>query len=392
MRDALAVRDFRLLLTGNLVSSLGSWLVVVAIPYHVYRITGSVAATGLTLAAESVPALVVGPVAGVLVDRWDRRRLMVATNALRALALAPLLAADRPDRLWLVYAAIVAENLGSVFFRPAARAFTPAVVGTGPALAGANAATAAANGVIRLVGPPLGAALLTWVGFAPLVWADAASYAVAGLAVALVETRPVPEPRQGRSRELREGLTFTLGGPTLRGLLALNTVFLTANAVFTALLVPFVGQRFGRDPGAVGWLLSALGAGYLLGAPLAGWLVRRWPPRPLLAAAQAAVAACFATLVLARSLPVALVALGLAGPPGALMLVTVETTVQVVTPDPLLGRVGATFLVSEAAAELAGALLGAALGAPDRLSVVLLAGAGVIAVAAVAGLALPSAA
>jgi MFS family permease len=119
---ALKIADFRFLFAGNLISGLGSWLLVVAVPYQVFRLTGSTAATGLTLAAESLPALLVGPVAGVFVDRWDRRRLMITADLLRAVAVAGILLADRPDRLVWLYLALVAENLGTVFFRPAAPA------------------------------------------------------------------------------------------------------------------------------------------------------------------------------------------------------------------------------------------------------------------------------
>lgn len=82
---ALRIADFRLLLCARTASQAGAWLMVVAIPVHVYALTGSAAATALAPAIESLPALLVGPVAGVFADRWDRRRLMITADLLRAL-------------------------------------------------------------------------------------------------------------------------------------------------------------------------------------------------------------------------------------------------------------------------------------------------------------------
>jgi MFS family permease len=120
--EVLRIRDFRLLWSARLVSMLGSWLLVVAIPAYVLELTGSLAATGLTLAAEFLPPLLLGPAAGVLADRWDRRRLMIATDLLRAAAVALLLFARGPGDVWIVYLALVAESAGTVLSRPASSA------------------------------------------------------------------------------------------------------------------------------------------------------------------------------------------------------------------------------------------------------------------------------
>jgi MFS family permease len=377
MLDVLRVPGFALLLGGNLVSSLGSWLLVVAVPYHVFQLTGSAGATGLTLAAESLPALLAGPFAGVLVDRWDRRTVMIVTDIVAAVALLGLPLADRPDRLGWLYAALVLESLALVLFRPAARALLPAVVGTGPALATANSLIAVNGGIVRLAGPPLGALLFTWFGLPALVLADLASYLVSALAIALIGRRAAT--RSGRTvRGVLVGLSHTFGHRPLRGLLLVTWTFWTANAVFAALLIPFMTLRFGDHPGTIGVQLSALGAGYLVGGPVGGRFVRDRPPGLPLALGLAGVGACFAVLATATSVPVAVAATGVAGLPGSLLLVASETAIQRATPDELRGRVGAVFFASDAAAALAGALLGAGLGSTVRVSVVLTTSAGVI--------------
>ncbi len=345
------MRDFRFLYVGNLVSNLGSWLLVVALPYQVFQRTGSVTATALTLAAESLPALLVGPVAGMLVDRWDRRRVMIVNDLVRAVAVAGLLL----DRPWL-YVALIAENVGTVFFRPAARALLPALVGTGPELVRANSMIALNNGIVRLVGPPLGAVLLAWLGLPAVVLIDVASYLVSVLMITMV--RPVAA-RGNTAVELWDGLRYTWHERPLRLLLLVSTVFFTANAVFTALLIPLMNTRFGNHPAATGLLFTALGIGYLAGARLAAKLTLRTLTWPLVG-----LGLCFLLLANAPTVVVAIVAGGLLGLPGSLLLVTIETAIQRGTPNPLLGRVGAVFFVGDALAAVLGAVIGATCGTP----------------------------
>jgi predicted MFS family arabinose efflux permease len=183
--------------------------------------------------------------------------------------------------------------------------------------------------------------------------------------------------------ELGDGLRFVGRQSVLRGLLLVSVTFFAANGVFTALLIPFMTTRFGNHPEVIGYLLSALGIGYLLGAPLAARLVRRRPPAVLLVLGLGGVGLCFLVLANAPTAAVAIVAGGLAGLPGSLLLVTIETTIQRTTPDPLRGRTGATFLTGSAFAELAGALVGATCGAPAYLPLVLTISASVILLSAV---------
>jgi len=144
--DALKIRDFRRLWIGRLISTAGSWLLVVALPAYVFHLTGSLLATGLTMVAEYLPALLLGPLVGVLTDRWDRRRVMLAADVFRAVVVAGMLFATSAGSVWVIYLALVAESVGSVLFRPAAQAMTPAIVGTGSGLSSANSLNAVTDG------------------------------------------------------------------------------------------------------------------------------------------------------------------------------------------------------------------------------------------------------
>ncbi len=362
MLRALRIPDFRLLWAGSLISSLGSWLLVLAIPAHILVATGSLRATGLTLAAEYLPLLLLGPVAGVFADRWDRRRLMIATNLFCAGAVAAMLLGTSPGRYWVLYAALVAENGGVVLYAPAVQARTPAIVGTGPLLSSANALNSVSSGTVRLIGGPLGAILLTTFGIRWLISADALSYLLSAAAMFMTSRTGCQRPHSkatisGVAGDLIQGTRVLRAQPLARALLPVTIIFLAANASLSAVLIPLGIQRLGGSE-HTGFLLSCLGAGFLTGAPLIRVLLDRAQPRTLLTASLTATAAGYFLLFTSSSLATALPAAAAVGMSGSMSLVIPQTALQRVIPNTALGRVSAVFLTSEAAATLTGAMAG----------------------------------
>jgi MFS family permease len=385
MLQVLRIRDFRLLWGGGLVSALGSWLLTIAIPARVFLLSGSLRATGLTVAAEYLPLLLLGPVAGVFADRWDRRRLMITANLGCAGAVAVMLLGTSPGRYWVLYAALIAENSGIVLYAPAWQARTPAIVGTGSLLSSANALNSASSGTVRLIGGPLGGFLLILIGIKPLIAADALSYLLAAAAIFLTSrttpdaaraapapaepepAEPEPAPAPGKTpghttfatvvRDLTEGARVLRRQPVARALLPVTVIFLAANACLSAVLIPLGVLRLGGSE-HTGFLLSGLGVGYLLGAPVIRRLLDRAQPRILLTISLAGAAAAFFALFTSSSLASALPAAVAVGAFGSMSLVIPQTTLQRVIPNAVLGRVSAAFLTAEAAATLAGAAAG----------------------------------
>jgi MFS family permease len=368
MFQALRIRDFRLLWGGSVISALGTWLLVLAIPAHVLLVTGSLRDTGLTLAAQYLPVLILGPVAGVVTDRCDRRRLMIATSLFRAGAVAAMLLGTAPGRYWVLYAALIAESSGGVLYLPAWQARTPALVGTGPLLSSANSLNALADGAVRLVGGPLGGILLAAFGVRWLIYADALSYLAAAAANALT-SRPAPTSRPaetnagrtttitGVARDLLEGGHVLRAEPVARALLPVTVIFLAANASLSAMLIPLGIRRLGGGENT-GFVLSALGVGFLLGAPLLRVLLDRVQPRTLLTATLAATAAGQFSLFTSTSLATALPAAAAIGMFGSMSEVIPQTAMQRVIPNAVLGRISAVFLTGEAAVGLVGAVAG----------------------------------
>jgi predicted MFS family arabinose efflux permease len=372
--QALQIPDFRLLWGGGLVSSLGSWLLVLAVPAHILSATGSLRDTGLTLAAEYLPQLALGPVAGAIADGWDRRRLMIATNLFCTGAVAVMLLGTSPGRYWVLYAALIAENSGTVLYAPALQARTPAIVGTGPLLSSANSLTSASSGTVRLIGGPLGGVLLTVCGIRWLICADAFSYLLAAAAMFMTSRSGGGHP--GRTavvsavaHDLIEGARVLRAQPVTRALLPVTVIFLTANASLSAVLIPFGVQRLGGSE-HTGLLLSCLGAGFLAGAPVIRAFLDRAQPRNLLTASLTATAGAYFLLFTSSSLAIALPAAVAVGMSGSTSLVIQQTTLQRVTPGAVLGRVSAVFLTGEAAATLTGSVAGPFLAQAAHLAAV----------------------
>lgn len=187
-------RDFVLLLAGQLFSSVGTQLTVIAYPLLTLAVTGSAAKAGIVGFARLLPHAVFGLLAGVAADRWNRKRLMIAADGVRALAIASLAALIVLDRVafWQIVLVVVVEAVGSSFFHAAQTGALRAVVPARqlPAAVGAQQARAA---TVNLVGPPLGG-VLYGVGRAVPFLADAVSYTFSFLSLLAMRT-PFQERR-----------------------------------------------------------------------------------------------------------------------------------------------------------------------------------------------------
>jgi predicted MFS family arabinose efflux permease len=344
------MRDFRLLWTAHTVSALGTWLLIVAIPVHVYATTGSVLATTIVLVVESLPSVVIGPWAGVIADRWDRRYVLAAASLAATAGVALLLTG------W-IYVAMLVEGVVGVFITPAVRALVPVVASD---LAKANTLMTASISVIRVGAPVLGTLIYVQGGFGLLVALDIASYLIAAAAALAIRATTVPGQTGGVRQELVNGLRYVWHTTSARGLLLSSCAFWTVNAGLTALLVPFLARCLGIDGSSVGYVITALGLGYVAGAGLCRWLLT-FAPLPVLAACFATAGLSFVLMFTAVTLPVTIAGAFLAGLPGAVITTVIPHTIQVTTPNALLGRASAAFSASDALAALTGALLSAAL-------------------------------
>ena len=182
-------RNFGLLWWGGLISMLGDWMLMIGLPIYVFQLSNSTLATGLVLITQVVPRILLGSLAGVLVDRWDRKRTMVIANILLAIGLLPLLLVQSQGQLWIVYIVTFIQSIIRQFFGPAEGALLPTLVGEEDLLQ-ANALNAMNNNLARLLGPPLGGFAAALLGLSAFALVDALTFVVAALLIALIQLAP----------------------------------------------------------------------------------------------------------------------------------------------------------------------------------------------------------
>jgi MFS family permease len=352
---------FRRLLASLAVSSLGDWMYNVALLAFVYERTGSPSWLAVTTAVRILPIVVLGPIGGVIADRYDRRHVIIASDLLCAavmVALAGVIAFELPVVLAPLLAGVA--TLASAAHPPAVAASTPRLVDAS-ALQRANAARAAIGQAAIVAGPVVGALVLAVSSPAVAIFVNAATFLVS---VALVSTIPAgPAFRPGNEREnadvladLRAGLDALRGAPTAMRVIAADIICSAVYGMLTVALVLVAGE-VGAGPGGYGLLIGSFGVGGLLGAAVASRIDGvHW--RRTLAVALALVALPVAALGFVHTLWVAL-ALGLVAGTGSIVAeILAETALPRLVDDEVLARAYGFVLPAALSGIVAGSLIG----------------------------------
>jgi predicted MFS family arabinose efflux permease len=370
---------------------MGDWLLFIAVPVYVYALTGSALLTGLEFVASLVPMLLLGPIAGVFVDRWDRRRTMIGADLFRACLMLALLLVTSRSNIWIVYVVTLSRATAGQLFLPASQAMLPKLV-PGDALVGANSLMGVALSVASLAGPALGGGLYFVLGFRFLVFLDVASFVISALSIAVMRYRePAREAEVAASggvvrrflAELREGLAIIFSSPLLRAAAIVAAAGNIVTGVLSSLVVPFVVHVLHGRSTDVGFVAAAQGAGGLLGAVLAPRLAAAISAGRLVLAAQVSAAVLVTAFASSRTVPLAVAFLVLAAIPAVMVGISLTTLIQMGTPPAALGRVLAAVGTFAASASAAGALTGGALADTVGAGTVFIAAAALLALAAI---------
>ena len=322
---ALHRRNLRRLFAGLVVSQAGDWLYNLALLAFVYERTGSTTWVGVTTAARILPEVVLGPIGGVLADRHDRRVVMICADVLRAVSMAAL------ALLALTGGPVVLAPVLAALCTAAGAAYPQCVVAVLPRLVdeadlpAANAARVGITGLCIVAGPLIGAALLLLGSSAATFAVNGASFLFGAVIAASLPREAMARPgHAGREPQATLRTDLATGWHALRehaDALPIVGADLVSSAVYGALTVLFVllGQRLGLGAAAYAYLLSAFGAGGVLGAGVAGRAAASDRTRgPLLAA----VAATGLALMLLAATGSVVVAVVLAAGVGAATLTT----------------------------------------------------------------------
>jgi Na+/melibiose symporter-like transporter len=363
-------RDYRFLLSAGLVSMTGDWILNVGLVYYVYALTGSTLASGTVLLAAIAPQVLIGSIAGVYVDRWDRRRTMIAANVLLAVVLLPLLAVNDASRLWIVYPVVVLSTCVEQFFYPAEQALVPHLVDEGDLIT-ANALNGQNRNLARLVGAAIGGIAAHAGGIALVAAIDAASFMVAAGLLAMIRARPPrPSPSAEQptsvSQEWREGLALASRHPALRVILVVAALTALGEGIMGTLFAPFVRVELHGTGADYGAILSAQAVGGIIAGFVAAAVGHRFSARALFGWG----AFCFGVVdlmlflypIVTDALWPAFVFIVVVGLPGAVMLAGMTTLLQTSAHDSHRGRVFGAIGAIQAATSLCGVVLAGVLG------------------------------
>jgi MFS family permease len=343
IRAALRHQAFRRLLGGLAVSQIGDWLYNLALVTMVYQGTHSPLWAGVTTAARVVPLAVLGPFGGVVADRFDRRRLMLACDLIRLLlmlVLALVAAAHLPVLLAPVIAAMA--TTASTPYLASVSASTPRLVPDAD-LPGANAARSAVASLGIIVGPALGGVLLL-LGSPALAFAvNAVTFGVSALAVLAIPAGPAFHPGQpeeqptGLLRGVAEGAAVVRAYPQAVRLVGADIMCSLVYGMQTVLLL-LVARQAGLGLHGYGYLFAAIGVGALAGATLAGRALGGSASRAVLVAALGAVGLPMLLLSATHWAAAALVLVAFTGAGAILVEVLTETSLQRILPAESFGR------------------------------------------------------
>jgi len=264
MIATLRQRNFALLWLGGLISNTGDWLLIIGLPVYVYLLTGSALATSITLITAYVPNLVFGSVAGVFVDRFDRKRIMIASDLLRA-ALAFLIPVLVPYNIaWLYVIVLLSSSIGQ-FFDPAQASVLPEVA-TDDELAAANSLMAISSFGSTAVGFAASGLIASQFSIDWAFYIDGATFLFSAGSIALLHLATFKTEEDTKVstiiRNMKSGFQFLLGKPILRSMFIMFPVVGISFGLWNTLLLPFARQALGvarrlprRRPGprGAGW-------------------------------------------------------------------------------------------------------------------------------------------
>lgn len=346
MRRPLRFRDFRLLFTGETVSVVGDHFHFVALAWLTLQLTGSGLALGSVLMVAAIPRAVFMVVGGALSDRWSPRSLMLYSNAVRSVLVGVIaaLVLTGQIQLWHLYLMGAVFGVVDALFYPAINSIIPMLVDE-EALPPANALLQGSQQLAGLIGPAIAGFVVAWVQTGPAFVIDAISFAVAATALLFViggrrAPRQSGDAHPSLLGSIREGFGYAWGDPAVRSLLLLTASF--NFAVTGPLLVglPFLSEHsLGGGSATFGILLSAFGAGSVLGAIAAGAI----PRVPRLGAVVLAIAvglgAAMALIGVAPNVPSAFALLGAMGLGAGFINVHIISWLQGRTGEEMRGRV-----------------------------------------------------
>lgn len=344
--SSLNVPNYRLYFFGQIVSMSGTWIQSVAQMWLVYQLTNSGFALGVVTALQFMPVLLAGMWGGIVADRFDKRKILIATQSAAALlaALLGILTALDAVQLWMIYLLAVGLGCVSVIEVPTRQSFVIEMVGEDQ-LSNAVGLNSTVFTSARVVGPAIAGVLIAGVGIAWCFFLNAISFTA--VIVSLTKMNPAElhrgAPVERSKGQLREGLLYVWKTPILRTSLLMMAIIGTIAFNFRILLPVMAEQEFGGGAGTYGALSAVMGIGTVLGALFAA--SRAQPTRKTLIYSATAYGVLILIAGIAPTLSLEMIALIPMGAAGIAFVATANSTLQLNAKQSMRGRVMALYSV-----------------------------------------------
>jgi MFS family permease len=344
--DSLRVRNYRMFFAAQIPNWAGTWVEWVAQGWLVLRITHSGFMLGLVTALAWSPILLFGPWAGVLVDRFEKRRILLFTNVASGLGALSLGIATITGIVTLWMVVVVALLLGFItaLDSPSRQTFTLEMVGR-DRLTNAVSLNTASFTIARVLGPAIAGFLITTVGIGECFLLNALSFIPITIVLSRIKRDELSsaEPIERRPGQVREGLRYVASEPLLRGLLTIMAIVGTLQYNFQLLLPLLAKETFSGNAATLGLLGTMLGIGMLIGSLTNAALGR--PVRNVLLAAGLLLGAFTLLVAAAPALWLAAILMIPLGAASMSFLATINATLQLSSSDAMRGRVMGLYFV-----------------------------------------------
>ena len=392
---ALRNRNYRLFFSGQTVSLVGTWITRIATSWLVYRLTHSVFLLGVVGFFGQVPTLVLAPFAGVLVDRWNRHRILVVTQVLSMLQSAALAVLTFAGIITVADILVlqVVQGVINAFDTPARQAFVVEMVSDRADLPNAIALNSSMVNASRIIGPSIGGVLIAIAGEGWCFAVDAISYLAVLASLMAMRLEPSP-PRTTETRlieELRSGLRYVSRFPPVRDSLFLLALVATMGMPYTVLMPAIAANVLHGGPHTLGYLMTASGLGALVGA---FYLASRRTVLGLgrvIVTATAAFGAGLVAFSFSRQLWLSLLVLPVVGGGMMVEMASTNTILQTIVEDEMRGRVMSFYTMAFLGTAPLGSLLaGFVADHIGPMRTITLGGAACVTAAAIFALRLPS--
>jgi len=348
---ALRSRNYRLFLAGQGVSLVGTWMQYVAMSWLVYRLTGSSMLLGVVGFTSQIPTLFISPLAGVLADRWDRRRLLLVTQSLAMLqaAFLALVVLTGVVQVWQIILLSLILGIVNAFDIPIRQSFVVEMVDQREDLGNAIALNSSLVNGARLIGPAIAGLLIASVGEGVCFVLNALSYLAVIVALAAMRIPQASQrqhPRRHILHELREGFLYAYNFAPIRSILLLLALVSLMGMPYSVLVPVFAKDILHGGAHTFGFLMTAAGSGALVGTL---YLASRQSVRGLgrvIVRATILFAVGIAAFALSRNFILSLAALALAGFGAMTLVASCNTVLQTILDEDKRGRVMSFFTMA----------------------------------------------